>query len=382
MPEYLAPGVYVEEVSFRSKSIEGVSTTTSGFIGPTAYGPTNSDLEIITSLEEFERIYGSGEKLVFTDATGSSSQEMDNFMWHGLRAFFAEGGTRAYVARVFLPRTDEDGRAKKGIKVGDVDDGIMVSARFPGAAGQMRVRFTLRLGPNILGKELVNPSIPNIYRPLLGTLTDKDIVWIDDESSPPNSPLQGGDFYRANRLFDPVIKDYKWTFTNSNGTITAESLIADPTITNSLRAVNLTVTVIPTSEVGIPQTWEVALDPEHIRNGATDSLFEYFAEEPANRSQALSIPIVITPKESADVDSGIKVLNALFAADTEGDLLANLLGPLLPLSPVAPVMPRRETSDLERSLELVLDIEATMDSAQVRLSMKGKWIRTQIRRRG
>src|SRR6267154_865071 len=26
MPEYLAPGVYVEETSFRSKSIEGVST--------------------------------------------------------------------------------------------------------------------------------------------------------------------------------------------------------------------------------------------------------------------------------------------------------------------------------------------------------------------
>ena len=40
MPEYLAPGVYVEEVSFRSKSIEGVSTTTTGFVGPTRYGPT------------------------------------------------------------------------------------------------------------------------------------------------------------------------------------------------------------------------------------------------------------------------------------------------------------------------------------------------------
>ena len=28
MPEYLAPGVYVEETSFRSKSIEGVGTST------------------------------------------------------------------------------------------------------------------------------------------------------------------------------------------------------------------------------------------------------------------------------------------------------------------------------------------------------------------
>ena len=39
MPEYLAPGVYVEEVSFRSKSIEGVSTTTTGFVGLARYGP-------------------------------------------------------------------------------------------------------------------------------------------------------------------------------------------------------------------------------------------------------------------------------------------------------------------------------------------------------
>ena len=30
MPEYLAPGVYVEETSYRPKSIEGVSTTTTG----------------------------------------------------------------------------------------------------------------------------------------------------------------------------------------------------------------------------------------------------------------------------------------------------------------------------------------------------------------
>ena len=49
MPEYLAPGVYVEEVSFRSKSIEGVSTTTTGFIGPTRYGPTDLTPDLLTS---------------------------------------------------------------------------------------------------------------------------------------------------------------------------------------------------------------------------------------------------------------------------------------------------------------------------------------------
>jgi phage tail sheath protein FI len=39
MPEYLAPGVFVEEVSFRSRSIEGVPTSTTGMAGLTRTGP-------------------------------------------------------------------------------------------------------------------------------------------------------------------------------------------------------------------------------------------------------------------------------------------------------------------------------------------------------
>ena len=32
MPEYLAPGVYVEEISTGPRPIEGVSTSTAGFV--------------------------------------------------------------------------------------------------------------------------------------------------------------------------------------------------------------------------------------------------------------------------------------------------------------------------------------------------------------
>ena len=49
MPEYLAPGVYVEEVSFRSKSIEGVSTSTTGFAGMTRYGPVQYSVKLVMS---------------------------------------------------------------------------------------------------------------------------------------------------------------------------------------------------------------------------------------------------------------------------------------------------------------------------------------------
>jgi len=96
MPEYLAPGVFVEEVSYRAKSIEGVSTTTTGFVGPTRYGPIDLEPDIITSLVEFERIYGGKDKLVYED-----DGETDNYMWNAVRAFFEEGGKRLYVARAF-----------------------------------------------------------------------------------------------------------------------------------------------------------------------------------------------------------------------------------------------------------------------------------------
>src|SRR5256886_11332640 len=100
MPEYLAPGVYVEEVSYRSKSIEGVSTTTTGFVGPTRYGPIEGELEVLTSLADFERTYGDGQQLLFTDP---GSKPSTNFMWQAARAFFEQGGQRLYVKRIFTP---------------------------------------------------------------------------------------------------------------------------------------------------------------------------------------------------------------------------------------------------------------------------------------
>src|SRR6266851_7399933 len=105
MPEYLAPGVYVEETSYRAKAIEGVSTTTTGFIGPTRYGPWNLDPDIVTSLGEFERVYGDGGKLAFGPAPteGGGDLVVDNYLWHAARAFFTEGGKRLYVSRVFRP---------------------------------------------------------------------------------------------------------------------------------------------------------------------------------------------------------------------------------------------------------------------------------------
>src|ERR1044072_625538 len=96
MPEYLAPGVYVEETSFRAKSIEGVGTSTTGFVGPTRKGPVGETPELITSFNDFERIYGGLDELSFGP----------NYLAHAVRAYFDNGGSRLYVARVFSKSVD------------------------------------------------------------------------------------------------------------------------------------------------------------------------------------------------------------------------------------------------------------------------------------
>src|SRR5207249_2252887 len=114
MPEYLSPGVYVEEVSFRSKSIEGVATSTTGFAGMTrtgpvqyANGPKTTEPRLITSYIEFEQVYGGLEPLE-VGATSSTTTERLAFTAHAARAFFLNGGARLYVSRVFVARSDSD----------------------------------------------------------------------------------------------------------------------------------------------------------------------------------------------------------------------------------------------------------------------------------
>ncbi len=57
MPEYLSPGVYVEEISTGPRPIEGVGTSTAGFIGGAERGPEAPSL--VTSWLDYQRWYGS-----------------------------------------------------------------------------------------------------------------------------------------------------------------------------------------------------------------------------------------------------------------------------------------------------------------------------------
>jgi len=96
MPEYLSPGVYVEEVDTGNKPIEGVSTSTAGMVGVTERGPENVPV-LVTSYGEYRRIYGGELSLTdFTDATGRAHA----YLPQSVQGFFQNDGRRNYVVRV------------------------------------------------------------------------------------------------------------------------------------------------------------------------------------------------------------------------------------------------------------------------------------------
>ncbi len=91
MPEYLAPGVYVEEVDTGSKPIEGVSTSTAGMAGVSERGPVNVPI-LVTSFGQFTRWFGGYLNRV--------EFEEHCYLPHAVEGFFTNGGKRVYVTRI------------------------------------------------------------------------------------------------------------------------------------------------------------------------------------------------------------------------------------------------------------------------------------------
>ena len=333
MPEYLAPGVYVEETSFRSKSIEGVSTTTTGFVGPSRFGPIDIEPEILTSLADFERMFGDRQNLLYAGPPG-----IPNYLWHGVRSFFEEGGKRLYVSRIFRRKVasgeplpyerpsekitedksasadkDTDGNYYDGhariilTKSGGSfpNDSVLIRARFPGAFGNQRVRITAQLGKSVLaGTETGSMSV--------NSLRDYDTVWIEDLTSPITSPPAGGSLYVAR--FDNTEQTWIFSQTNTPGasdyrlnSTTASSVLGP---LDTVKPITLTVTVVSTDGSSTSVWSGVPLNPNHKSAfGNTDSLRELFAQEPASLAQARTLPIVVLTGDN--IDTGRDLLQAL-----------------------------------------------------------------------
>ena len=115
----------MEEYDNSPRSIEGVGTSTAGFVGLAEKGPVSGAPQLVTNFKSFTQQFGG-----FLSEFGYGEYR---FLANSVEQFFVNGGTRCYVMRVAPP----DAACAKA------DMGIMkVEAKNPGAWGN-KVQITI-----------------------------------------------------------------------------------------------------------------------------------------------------------------------------------------------------------------------------------------------
>lgn len=295
MPEYLAPGVFVEETSFRHKPIEGVSTSTTGFVGPTRDGPIFVEPPLITSFQEFEQIYGGMDPLEYDGVP------FTNYLAHAVRAYFEEGGKRLYIARAYdAPNAEADppDLTGQGIASWSIDDEaslpgsppdqITIRSRYPGAAGNRLVTFRFRLGPNVLSSA--------------GALTLRgaqrfDVAWVQTRLEADASPPQPGQLYWVDRFFDPQGQPTFRLRRDNPQSAPDPGSITDLSTLAQVRLLSVGVSVEGRGRFRgrfeRPRVYEdLTFHPGTLGPGARRTLTEELAAAPVRRSTELQVPIV------------------------------------------------------------------------------------------
>lgn len=140
MPEYLAPGVYIQEMPSANKAIQGASTSTAGMVGLTERGPVGVPT-LVTSLGQFKRIFGGTlDPTIYNEGKDA--------LPHAVSGFYANSGSRVYVVRV----TGTGATAAKKVLAADT---LSIYARSQGGWGnavQATISHTSRFNAQILAR--------------------------------------------------------------------------------------------------------------------------------------------------------------------------------------------------------------------------------------
>jgi phage tail sheath protein FI len=119
MPATLTyPGVYVEEIPSGVRTITGVATSITAFVGYTARGPVNRAVRVL-GFGDFERAFGGLHR--------------DSEVAYAIQQFFLNGGADAYVVRVAKDTSVASVKFKHGGGAGD--EALLVEAANAGIWG-------------------------------------------------------------------------------------------------------------------------------------------------------------------------------------------------------------------------------------------------------
>jgi uncharacterized protein len=109
------PGVYIEEVPSGVRTITGVATSITAFVGRTLRGPADEPY-IINNYADFERVFGG----LWTGST----------LGYAVRDFYLNGGSQAIIIRLFSSPFIDEAERQKGQAAADA-----VAAAATGANG-------------------------------------------------------------------------------------------------------------------------------------------------------------------------------------------------------------------------------------------------------
>ena len=297
MPEYLAPGVYVEETSFRANTIEGVGTSTTAFVGPTRRGPVGERSELLTSLGDFERVYGSLQNLALSDVATPAWRT--NFLAHAVRAYYDNGGRRLYVVRAASGGVAAEAPLISPLPVAELDR-VTAVARSRGATGNGRLSF----------RATARTASPRT----LDNAPEGSLAAVSTDGANPGDP--------------PVVTHFR-----KLGAAWQASGGAALVVTPGIRAELLGLTVEFSDADGFSQTFdELGYGSAHPRYIGT-----VLAEVPASRADALQNLVALrigTGIDAFELQAAIAALPAL-PGDTEGRRFITLTGGSDGAAPVA-----------------------------------------------
>jgi uncharacterized protein len=152
MPSALTyPGVYIEELPSGVRTITGVATSITAFIGRAARGPVDDPITI-TSFADFERVFGG----LWRSST----------LGFAVRDFFQNGGAQAIVVRLYKEGSDA---AKAKLDA----NGLELEAAYPGAWGNaLRARIDTDVAPGLESEW--STEFPDVKQSDIFNLTVRD----------------------------------------------------------------------------------------------------------------------------------------------------------------------------------------------------------------
>lgn len=152
------PGVYIEEISSGVRTITGVATSITTFIGSALKGSVNKAVTI-NSYADFERIFGG----LWVDST----------LGYAVRDFYFNGGSQAIIVRLFHPKfASENDRTQAIAAAKEVATAVKTKATATDARAEATRIKTAYLATTSTKTQVEKVTATNVADGIISQLTD------------------------------------------------------------------------------------------------------------------------------------------------------------------------------------------------------------------